>query len=90
MVVHFVKQIEHSSLIAQSEALRSSWPDDKNGSLLFYITISSVVSYAIYFGAGGFLYVNFAIHICFLFRCFDYYFNDLIVILVVFLCASTG
>lgn len=63
MVVHFFKQIEHSSLSAQSEALRSSWPDDKNGSLLFYITISSVVSYAIYFGAGGFLYVNFVIYI---------------------------
>lgn len=61
MIVHFFKHIEYTKLSEQNDTLlemKSAWPDSKNGSILFFIMASSIGSFVIFLGFGGFLYVN--------------------------------
>lgn len=57
IVVHLFKHIEHNNLNGTAPQL-TAWPDNKNGSLLYFITVSALGSYTLYFGIGGFLHVN--------------------------------
>lgn len=60
IVVHFFKHIEYNNLISQNitKFEPNGWPGDEKGSLLFFISVTTIGSYAIYFGIGGFLHVN--------------------------------
>lgn len=60
IIVHFFKHIEQQNINLHNDTsiATSGWPDDKNGSLLFFIIVSAIGSYALYFGIGGFLHVN--------------------------------
>lgn len=59
IVVHFFKHIEQHNLDLQNDTRTESsgWPVDKNGSLLFFMFVSTIGSYTLYFGIGGFLHV---------------------------------
>lgn len=60
IIVHFFKYFERLNVSSQNDTSiePSGWPGDENGSLLFFITVSTIGSYVLYFGIGGFLHVN--------------------------------
>lgn len=63
IAVHFLKHIDFykNSNVSYNETEDSCEiiPSDKYGSLLYFVGVSAVGSYGIYFGIGGFLHVNY-------------------------------
>lgn len=59
IVVHFFKQTGLSAMIKSTNTTDAAYDENNtNGSLIFFITMASIGSYAIYFGVGGFLHVS--------------------------------
>ncbi|XP_055299710.1 lathosterol oxidase-like [Sitodiplosis mosellana] len=56
IIVHYFKHIEQSNSQNEKLITAHAWPDDKNGSLLFFIIVSAISSYGLYFVIGGFLH----------------------------------
>lgn len=94
ILVHFMKYLSlQNSDVGNNTEIKPliTFPGNENGSLLFFIIVSALGSYTIYFSIGGFLHVSsFFSLIFFSFEIIS--FNKLIVITaikVVLLCTST-